>query len=200
MSMRWCALPAAALAIFALTAATATANRGIQLSVGSGELGRVGLSGSWTFKTLEGVPRFRCSIVGTVSLASSIAKVAGTTAGRVTALNFGEQESCNLFLLVLAEDLPWTVSYQGFTGSLPSVTGLQLQLANVRFLYTASGFFRCPFRATLTARGEGNPLSSLSIAEGVANLDRGSEGICPSSMKVDAALRFEPTVRMTLMS
>jgi hypothetical protein len=193
--MRWCALPAV-LATLVLTAATATASRGIQFSVESGELGRVGLSGSWTMNRA-----FRCRITATVSMASSIAKTAGTAAGRVTSFAFeaGEPEGCRFFFFVLPEDLPWTIAYQSFTGVLPNMTGLNLRLENVRFLYIAPGFFSCQYRGSFSARAESNPLRTLTIVEGLTSLVR-SQGICGNTIAIDAALTLEPPMRMTLMT
>lgn len=192
------ALPlAAALAALALTAmaGTATASRGIGFSVGSGELGRVGVSGNVTFRTLEGSTIDSCGVTATISFNGSIPKVAGTTTGRVAAFSF--ERGCLVFT-ALTEDLPWTVSYQSFAGALPNIASIGLQLINVRFLYSPERFRICPFTATLTGRATGNPITSLSVVENAINLVRGL--LCPISMKLEVALRFEPAVRMTLMS
>jgi hypothetical protein len=125
------------------------------------------------------------AIVGTPIGAMTGASIAGCTSGAITA--------------VLG--LPWSIGYQGFTGTLPLVTGFRLSLDRVALLFNVLGF-ECLYSGTLGGllgvTGSGPYSTGLLTIEAGRTLARvaGSE-LCPTSGTVTATFSLTPqqTVR-----
>jgi hypothetical protein len=61
----------------------------------------------------------------------TIAKVAGTLIGYITAANLGECAEGSA--TILRETLPWHVRYLSFTGTLPAITSLSINVIGASF-------------------------------------------------------------------
>jgi hypothetical protein len=76
---------------------------------------------------------------------SSYAKVAGTRIGRVTEAIVANGGCESGHMTILRETLPWEVAYNSFTGTLPVITSLRLNIYRASITAEA-GAFSCLFR------------------------------------------------------
>jgi len=95
-------------------------------AVGTASAGRLSISNQnfrVTFSDLEftaGELRNDCHVTLEGSLHSrTINKVLGSLIGYITRVQTGQ---CNLGTTILTETLPWHISYEGFSGTLPEIT------------------------------------------------------------------------------
>lgn len=191
----------AAAAMLSLGAGSALAARSIELSVAEGELGRVRTSGVVTMTNESGEFSIICEITNTITLNRAIAKRSGATVGLITAVSAtGCRGGSGR---VLAETLPWPITYVSFGGTLPNITEIRLQSNGVDAL--AEAFFgtaRCLYRGNTQSITRGNPVTELRKDERVA-VPLSSEVLsgvaCPASVIGRATLRVTPTVRLRLI-
>lgn len=99
---------------------------------------------------------------------------------------------------ILQESLPWHVRYDSFTGTLPRLTGVRLQLVLAAFRLNVG--FECLYRSNATepafgiANVETNGLVTGLTADNTTTIPRVEGSIfCPASG------RFENTGRVTLL-
>lgn len=114
----------AATALLGLAVQSASANR---LSINESERG---FKAVWTTLNLNAertLARCPVTLEGTFEV-SSLAKRPGTRLGTVTGATAG---TCSMRLL--RETLPWEITYNSFTGTLPNITGVTLNLIGVAF-------------------------------------------------------------------
>jgi hypothetical protein len=106
----------------------------------------------------------------------TIAKVAGSLIGYITRATFGQ---CSAGTTVLTQTLPWHVSYESFSGRLPSITLLVLRMTGVSFRQTA-----CLLRGDLRFRISRNPISGHLILLEIArqNIPVIEGFLCPEEM------------------
>lgn len=94
-----------------------------------------------TWRVLEFVSTFvtvRCPVTLEGSLHSrTIAKVRGSLIGAITRVTI-KNEACTNGTAV-AKNLPWHQTYEGFTGTLPTILAVQQGLSRSRFTITALG-------------------------------------------------------------
>jgi hypothetical protein len=193
---------ALAAALVLAGASTAMGNRGVDFSVAEGELGRVRLearSFSLTHPELE-EPLLECEVVFTVSLHRSIAKSAGALAG---AVNEWSARNCRYgTVILLSASLPWHITYVSFTGTLPSISSLRLQINNMSLLVNAfGGFARCLYSGNIQLTSRGSPITEFRIDETIGfplAVRLSGSAICPETVNVNGTLRSSPSVRMTL--
>lgn len=138
MHMRACRRYALALFIAAVgvaaTTGAADATRGI--SVGPAGVITAASEGSLTFTSGSGT-----SIVARVtlraSLHNSIEKVRGTLLGYITDCRTSEARVVGIEVAAAIRcslTLPWHVTYQSFTGTLPTITGIGAEITSATFL------------------------------------------------------------------
>jgi hypothetical protein len=123
----------------------------------------VTLEGSFHSGTIRKVER---ALIGHISRAS----VSACSGGSAT---------------VLQETLPWHLRYGGFTGTLPIIRTLLIQLVNASFAVQPSGSLRCLARTTeaAPARGianleAGGVINSIAAEEGAEIPLNGEGGLC----------------------
>ena len=145
--------------------------------------------------TLEGsfhaprIPKIRATLIGTIT--RSTVNEAACTGGRARPKN-----------------LPWTQSYEGFTGTLPSFTGLLVGLSRFRYELTVPGLCTGDYgtesdKVTLQASREAsNGVTDLSPVAGSNTFNRVSgTAFCPSSGTLAGTgrlTRLETTTRIAL--
>ena len=116
------------LAICALTSATANANR---LSIDDTDF-RIAWTEAEDLNFNTGGLTFECSITLVGSFHSqTIRKVLRALIGSVARVTFGD---CDQGTLTLIRAPPWHLTYEGFRGTLPNITGGRLLLRGQRFL------------------------------------------------------------------
>ena len=150
---------------------------------------------TWTslqFETQSHLGRVLCptTIEGSFHY-RTIVKTVGALIGYITrAIVQGESPPCQGgTATVLTETLPWHVTYGGFNGTLPSISGIRLNVIGLHFLWRveAAGV-TClmtstaenPMRGTLNINGSGQALTftpdrsaPMPLVGGICALTRG---------------------------
>jgi hypothetical protein len=186
----------AATMLLALTAGTAAALRSLSLS--SRTIATLSAA-----LTLSGGISDVCAVGITLTLTNNpIAKTARANIG-TAAVRILNPERCSITTSVLAG--PYNVNYLGFTGTLPNITGIILQLLGVEFLIRTLGQ-GCNIRA--------NALGTNAISAGavgtLSGRPFGLEGVrvttlegfaCPEAGEVRLLGTFTPvgSIRLTLI-
>ncbi len=130
-----------------------------------------------TFSAGGGAVRLECNVTLEGSFtARTIAKTLGSTIGLISRANiarpcrngtawaYNGTEVNEVLGGTLANSLPWSITYQGFTGTLPNITGVRLLLLGARFL------LRATFLVTLLCN---YTTTTAHPAEGIANVEAG---------------------------
>jgi hypothetical protein len=111
--------------------------------------------------------------------------------GYVTRAIFGPVTNCvktNVTnITTLTASLPWHLRYDSFTGSLPAITGLRLQIVGFAFLLTAFGQ-SCLYKSTATepafgiARREAGGTITELTADNTSTIPLNvGGGLCPTT-------------------
>ena len=116
--------------VLASVAATASANRGIEVTPTAITATSVG---NITF-TDETILQRICPLTLNATLHRTISKAVESLAGTVGAGTFGACGSAG-FNLVARLLLLWHLRFQSFTGTLPNITGLLIEATNAAFLF-----------------------------------------------------------------
>jgi len=196
-------MPSAARgAVLVLTAA-------LLLATGIASAGRLSLSSQTmraTWARFEWVSEFgtiRCPLTLEGSFHSrTIAKVARALIGAVTRAAFN-QEACASGSMAAfngsesyngtrpANTLPWHLSYESFSGSLPIISSLNLLFSRFRFGLTLPAVFTCQYGTTtdnLSLRISSERAGALTELAWVAGSDqitlfRRDSGFCPGTWR-----------------
>ena len=182
----------------ALTALLATAALGLIITTATA--GRLSFSNQnfravWTslqFETQSRIGRVLCPVTFEGSFHNrSIVKRLGDLVGYITrAIVQGEAPPCiGGTATVLTETLPWHITYNGFDGTLPTISGTRFNLIRVAFsIFIGSGGATClaastaerPLRGTVNINGSGQALTltpernaPIPLTGGICALTRG---------------------------
>ncbi len=202
MRNRGAPLATVLLAVMALmiVAGAASANRSIALGVSEGELGRVqARSSAITFTDPTVSFRITCEVTRTLRLNSSIAKTAGAAVGTVTEVTL--RNCTGGVVRMLTAGLPWRINYVSFTGTLPSIREVRVEIRSFEFLIESLlGAERCLFMGSLQETTSGNPINSLVVDETVLLSLAKSLGLteCPREVIISGSLTLRPVVQMRL--
>ena len=137
----------AASLVLAAVVGTASANR---LSVSNRAIRVV-----WTPLDFDNIVDCNVTLEGEF-VASTIEKRPKALLGRITR---AAVSNCTEGVTVLTETLPWHITYQGFIGRLPTISGIRLLLVGASFLLNIFGV-QCLYRAT-----------EVDNASGIANIN-----------------------------
>jgi hypothetical protein len=170
-------MAAAAAMAAALLISNATAN---SLSVSNSTIRAV-----WTPLTFSnGGIEVRCDLTLEGSFhESTFSKVQDALIGTITGASF-DGNNCSPeegTFSVLTGTLPWPIAFEGYSGELPNITGIEVRLLKFEFLEELFGFVGCLF---------GTGPSQEYPAGGILNLDSGSG--------VVTGLRADETVNIPL--
>lgn len=153
----------AAALVIALAAGTASANT-FSYSESSFDIFWTSL----TFSESGGGVTIRCPVTleGRFN-ESTVPTTLGEQVARITAATIGTCQEGNAS--IVRESLPWEVTYQGFTGTLPAITSVRHYLIGAAFLVEPGGRILClaetsttwPASGTATREAGGN-ITSLS--------------------------------------
>jgi hypothetical protein len=193
----------AVVLLLSLGAGTAAASRGLEASVATGELGRIRAdSRALTFTDTEGAASIICEVLRTIRLNRTISKVRDSAAGSVTGVEIRNCRGGSVRVL----GLPWSITYQSFTGTLPSeVRSVRLRIINAQFLISAFfGIAECLYagNAEGTSGGALNTVSEIRADETVTqNLfsETLSSATCPARGLFRGTLVVSPAVRLRLI-
>jgi hypothetical protein len=143
----------------------------------------------------------RCPVTLEGSLHSrTIAKVAGSLIGFITRALVAEASCTGGRARVRGETLPWHVTYQGFTGTLPNIVRLNTSVVRPAFDVTATFFgfpITCTFRTSnvngIFNREAGGALTNVQVegrelvGEGGFGCERGNLSGTSTSLTLQGA-------------
>ena len=176
------ALTTALAAALLLAAATNTATaRSLSIS-------NQNVRGTWASLEFNSSVVVRCRVTLEGSFHTrTVAKVARTLVGAVTRATVDEANCTNGNGRPRNETLPWHITYEGFTGTLPNISGVFLLLSRFRFTLTVPGLCTADYgTATDNITGRvnlsGGEITSLEPVAGrnTATLHSGT-AFCPGS-------------------
>jgi hypothetical protein len=104
----------------------------------------------WIFQSSEeGGVQLRCNLTLEGSFHTrTLSKTRGALIGHVTRASLN---NCSgVFVTTLQASLPWHISYRSFTGTLPSITGLQIDIVGFTFLLDTA-LTDCLYQSTMSA-------------------------------------------------
>lgn len=193
------ALLATVVAILALMPHAAMASLGIEVS---GEPTVRATSRALTMSDERGSFSVICEVQLTLTLARTVPKWEGAPVGAVTR---AEARTCSGGRATfLAVTLPWSVSYVSFSGTLPNITSVRLQLNGVGVLVEAFfGLGRCLYGGNLQGTtGGGLTVTEIRVDEAfLVPLNANLSGFaCPASGRLRSALAVAPSPRLRLMT
>lgn len=186
------ALAALVAALLVTVGGSAQANRSIRVSPTVQTSSAIPL----TFEA-EGT-RITCEIAMRLRNNEMVAKVLSAEVGTTT-LEFRMCFSGTL--RALAERQPLTISYVNFSGTLPSITAVGLEVRGFAFLLEMlGGAVRCLFSGNLRVQTVGTPITSWRVDETRAiPLAVRLGGTCPASVPVSGSITHERAVTLTLV-
>jgi hypothetical protein len=150
---------------------------------------------------LEGEPFISCPMTLEKELSSRIPKVERSRLGTVRGA-LGTCSSFGQFTITLLTE-SWTINYNSFSGTLPSITGIHVEIAGFSFLYTAmGGSARCLYRGSLhmSESVTGGTIRTLRILEEFTFvLFRTLSGLCPARFILGGTQTLAPTLSIRLL-
>jgi len=113
-------------------------------------------------------------------------KSVGSLLGYITRADVGTPAQCEGGeATILTATLPWHIQYEGFTGTLPNIATIRLQLIGAAFQVHAAGSFTCLARSearnpirSITRLGTGGRVESLENDATSTLPLTGSGGLC----------------------
>jgi hypothetical protein len=123
---------------------------------------------------------------------STMRKIAGALVGYITRAPIAACRDPDIVVSVLREALPWHVRYQGFTGTLPRISGLSVAIVGMSLEFFVAEGLRCLIRSTTL-----NPaIASIEVREGVmGRFTWNSERVIPHAEVFFCALNGELHMR-----
>ncbi len=136
--------------------------------------------GPLEFANNVGLPTVRCPLTLEGTLHSrTITKTSGSLIGYITRAIFG---TClGGAMTTFAESLPWHMRYQSFTGTLPNITAVTVQIIGFRYSLTPTGGPTCNGRSTAAQPATfrfGVLAGELSEATGGGSIALEGGGLC----------------------
>ena len=160
---------------------------------------------TWTvlrFRFFGGIinPTIECPLTLEGSFHSAtINKVENALIGYITRATFASAACTGGHVTILQEQLPWHLTYNGFTGSLPRPTGMKLLLHTTAFILETLGVL-CLYRENGTERAKGTinlnasgQATSISPDTSIRMPKFSGGGSCPSESGFEGNAN-EPTV------
>jgi hypothetical protein len=189
----------AALLLLALGAGSAAASNGVNLE---GRLTGVSArSTALTFTDEESTFRIVCEVTLTMDLQREIRKEVGALVGNVTNVTVANCRGGTVRVLAPEAGRPWRATYVSFTGTLPSITSVRLELRGTGFLVEAFfGAAQCLYGGNAQGTTVGNPVSEIRAEErvGIPLVTRLGGIACPARgvFRGTFALSARPTMRL----
>ena len=187
-----------AMLLLALGAGSAMASRSINVS----PTGANRAAGTLTFSSPEvEFLRIRCLVTLTLANVAGGAKSTATNIANVTGATATGCEGGTIRVLAPSVASPWRTTYVSFTGTLPTIATVTLELRGVGFLAAIFGT-NCLFGGN----AQGTTVGGTTVTEIRANTspavplvrDLGSFPACPRNGNFSGNLRLERSLRLTL--
>ena len=141
--------------------------------------------------------RIRCLMTLTLANIAGGAKSTATVHGNVTGATASECEGATVRVLSPSVATPWRITYQNFTGTLPSIEGMGAEIRGTGFLFQIfgtnclyGGLWRVIWKIVKWTIG------AFEVWQLIRDL--GSFPACPRTVTKSGELRFERSVNMTL--
>ena len=194
--------------VLALAIGTATASRSLGLEP-SNALVRFTSS---EFQLQSMIIEMSCPLTIDVQFSTSITKAPRTVAGRVLGVRTANERCRNSlgtrssYTLLRAEE--WTFFYEGFLGTLPTISGVRLRLERVQLLKridgTLGGNTGCLVTGSVmflapVERGAISSIVATRESGTEVNLATTLEGICDSRDVLGGTFRADRSVRVALL-
>lgn len=182
------------LATLALASAV-SANRLEFTNVGSGEEITAQTTEA-TFSNAEFGIRIRCNSTFRGRYEPVVSKVSGSHIGNYTfagASGCTTPEGNSASVTFLEQRSPWETKYRSFTGTLPSISRVLSNIAQLEFLIRVQiglQIFACLYRAEAEALIITEPRSIAYLAEAGARLVSTLSGICPVIIRLGGSYPF----------
>jgi hypothetical protein len=190
----------AALLVLALGGGTAAALRSI--SVVGGARTVTATSRALTFTEEEGNFRVICEVILEVRLNAAAGKAVGSSVGSA---NVRTRNCSGGSVVVLPRNQPWAITFVSFTGTLPNITSVRLEIRRAEFLLEAFfGIARCLYsgNAQGTTGGGTNRITEIRADERRL-LPLASEALsgvtCPRNGIFRGTFTVSPTVEIRLV-
>lgn len=150
------------------------------------------------FSGAEGAVSIRCVVTMEGSFhARTLAKVVQALVGYITRSTVATSACTGGRMATLAESLPWHVRYGSFSGALPNITSIALEIVGLTFLFEDGLMYACLYTATAASPaggsltvGAGGRISGFSLDGTRAfPLTRRLGGVlaCPSTMRLNSS-------------
>jgi hypothetical protein len=94
--------------------------------------------------------------------------------------------------------LPWHIRYDSFTGTLPNITSIRLQLVNASFVLTAFGV-NCLYKSTTARPAFADTLVTAGAVTGLRALSERFIPVFEGGFLCPEETRFTGTARVTLL-
>jgi hypothetical protein len=149
-----------------------------------------------------------CPVTLGISLHRTLAKVERTLAGLVNGVTVGgctDSVGTAASARALTETLPWHLVYRTFLGTLPNITGVEVEVQGIQILSRTGepfgGNIGCLYRASLRSLAGPNPATSVTVPRQpltlVRQLEMGTFTSC-SSTEIEAVFALT-SVRIELI-
>jgi hypothetical protein len=188
----------AATAIAAATAGTASANREIELSVASGELGRVRADSlALTLADPEGAAEIICEVNFTMAPHRRILKSRDSLLGFVNVIGTRNCRGGGLTWL----DTPCHMRLVSWSGMLPGIISIRARRICSVLVRAFFGIAECLYSGSFEFTTEGSPVTAFRMDESVQVplADESLSSIaCPGSLIARGTLRVNPSLRLRL--
>lgn len=193
----------AAMLLLALGTGAASANRSISLTPTTGQSA---VSRALTFSSPE-VEGFEviCEVTLTMEeIVRAASKTAGSRIGNIIDARVAGCRNGTATVLAPTRAAPWNTTYVSFTGTLPNITSVRLELRGAAFLVSAAGgLSRCLFRGNPQGDTVGGlRVTGFTATRGVnvgLSVDLRGFVACPRNGSFAGTFNLERTVTISLL-
>lgn len=187
--------------VLALGAGTAAANRSLQAAAAEGELGSIRKHATrLTFR--DSIESIICEVIRNLRHNRNIAKMIGAQMGVI--FDAGTLNCMGVARVTVPgqerfENVRWPKTYDGFTGTLPSITEIRTVVNGVTFL--VQGILNgCQYRGNVRFRTGGRAMADLTVVAGSIPFERRLFGeFCGPTLSIIGTLAVTPRVNYTLL-
>lgn len=168
-----------AAVVLTVSVGVASGSRGLTVRPG----GAITASSNGRLTLQGGGLNIECNAALTGLLATSATKVVGGNAGTFAG---GSLTACNLGVtFVVLFPAAWRLSYNGFTGALPSITGVRFIIRNIQILVNWPGVGACLFEGEVPVIVDisAGTASRMAVGSNSVPVSRTLSGICPTALR-----------------
>ena len=149
----------------------------------------------------EGEPFISCPMTLEKELSERISKIERSRMGTVRGTTGTCANGFGVYIITLLPEA-WTINYNSFSGTLPAITGLTVEIVNFSFLYAQIGQGSCLYKGNLhmSETVAGGSITTLRILEEFTFIPfRLLRGICPGRFILGGTQTLEPAQSIRLL-